>query len=79
MIGSGMAVALVTTFYGAILANLVFLPLEGKLKGRTRNEVLKREMVIEGIISIQSGDNPRIVRGKLLTFVAPKMRITGER
>jgi len=73
-IGGGMAVALVTTFYGALLSNLVFLPLEGKLKGRTRDEVLKREMVIEGILAIQSGDNPRIVRGKLLTFVAPKFR-----
>jgi len=73
-IGGGMAVALITTFYGALLANLVFLPLEGKLKSRTRDEVLKREMVIEGILSIQSGDNPRIVKGKLMTFVAPKFR-----
>ena len=73
-IGGGMAVALVTTFYGALLANLVFLPLEGKLKNRTLDEVLKREMVIEGILSIQSGDNPRIVRNKLMTFVAPKDR-----
>ncbi len=77
-IGQGMAIALITTFYGALMANLVFLPLEGKLKNRTRNEVLKREMVIEGILSIQSGDNPRIVRNKLLTFVAPKMRTVRE-
>ena len=77
-IGIGMAIALVTTFYGALMANLVFLPLEGKLKNRTQDEVLKREMVIEGILSIQSGDNPRIVRGKLLTFIAPKDRKSEE-
>lgn len=76
-IGAGMAVALITTFYGALMANLVFLPIEGKLKTRTGVEVLKREMIIEGILAIQSGDNPRIVRGKLTTFVAPKFRIQG--
>ena len=76
-IGAGMAVALLTTFYGAFLANLIFLPLEGKLKTRTEVEVLKREMVIEGILAIQSGDNPRIVRGKLATFVPPKDRAQG--
>lgn len=73
-IGAGMAIALITTFYGALMANLVFLPMEGKLKNRTKDEVMKREMVIEGILAIQSGDNPRIVRGKLTTFVAPKFR-----
>ncbi len=73
-IGAGMAVALVTTFYGALMANLIFLPLEGKLKQRSIEEIIKREMIIEGILSIQSGDNPRIVRGKLLTFLAPKER-----
>ena len=73
-IGGGMAVALITTFYGALLGNLVFLPMEGKLKGRSQEEILRREMIIEGILSIQSGDNPRIVRGKLITFIAPKER-----
>jgi chemotaxis protein MotA len=76
-IGVGMATALITTFYGALIANLVFLPMEGKLKNRTADEVLKREMIIEGILAIQSGDNPRIVRGKLMTFVAPKLRAEG--
>jgi chemotaxis protein MotA len=73
-IGPVMAVALVTTFYGSILANCLFLPMEGKLKSRTQQEILKREMIIEGVLSIQSGDNPRIVRSKLLTFLAPKDR-----
>jgi len=74
-IGAGMAVAIVTTFYGAVLANLVFGPMEGKLKLRSAFEITKREMIIEGILAIQSGDNPRIVRGKLMTFIAPKERL----
>ena len=73
-IGAGMAVALVTTFYGAVLANLIFLPIAGKLKTRSEKEVLERELIIEGILAIQSGDNPRIIRGKLLTFLAPSIR-----
>ena len=77
-IGAGMAVALITTLYGALMANLIFLPLEGKLKQRSVDETVKREMIIEGILAIQSGDNPRIVRGKLLTFVAPKDRTAEE-
>jgi chemotaxis protein MotA len=72
-IGQGMAVALITTFYGALLANLVFLPLSGKLKARTDNEVLMKELVIEGILSIQSGDNPRIVEQKLKAFITPDL------
>ena len=77
-IGAGMAVALVTTFYGALMANLIFLPLEGKLKLRSQDELLRREMIIEGVLSIQSGDNPRVVRGKLMTFIAPKDRMLEE-
>ena len=73
-IGAGMAVALVTTFYGAVAANLIFLPIAGKLKTRSEKEVLERELIIEGILAIQSGDNPRIIRGKLLTFLAPSVR-----
>jgi len=78
-IGAGMAIALVTTFYGALLANMVFLPLEGKLKMRTTVEIQRREMILEGILSIQSGDNPRIVRSKLTTFLAPKDRLNEEK
>ena len=73
-IGPSMSVALVTTLYGAFLANLIFLPIAGKLKTRSANEVLLKELCIEGIMSIQSGDNPRIVEQKLNSFIAPKMR-----
>jgi chemotaxis protein MotA len=73
-IGQGMAVALITTFYGASLANLIFLPLSGKLRTRTGSEVLMKEVIIEGILSIQSGDNPRIVEQKLKAFISPQIR-----
>jgi chemotaxis protein MotA len=70
-IGSGMAVALLTTFYGAVLANVFFLPLAGKLETRSRDEVMIREMIIDGIMAIQSGDSPRIVEEKLKSFLSP--------
>jgi chemotaxis protein MotA len=73
-IGNGMAVALITTLYGALLANIVLLPAAGKLKVRTSSELLAKEIIIEGILSIQSGDNPRIVEQKLKAFVAPTVR-----
>jgi len=73
-IGVGMAVALVTTFYGVILANLVFLPIAGKLKTRSQQEKLSKELTIVGITSIQAGDNPRFLRDKLTTFLAPAKR-----
>ncbi len=73
-IGGGMAVALLTTLYGALMANIVFLPAAGKLKVRTSNELLAKEIIIEGILSIQSGDNPRIVEQKLKSFVSPALR-----
>jgi chemotaxis protein MotA len=73
-IGAPMAVALLTTFYGTILANLVFLPIAGKLKTRSKQEILLKQMVLEGVISIQSGDNHRIVEQKLKAFLSPKAR-----
>ena len=73
-IGANMAVALITTFYGALLANVLFLPMAGKLKVYTANELLMKEITIEGILSIQSGDNPRVVEQKLKAFVSPAMR-----
>lgn len=73
-IGAGMATALVTTFYGAVLANALFLPLAGKLETRSREEVLNKEMVIDGIMAIQSGDSPRIVEEKLKSFLSPSLR-----
>jgi len=74
MIGQGMATALVTTFYGALMANLIFLPLAGKLKVRSEEEIMNKELVIEGIMAIQSGDNPRIVEEKLKSFLSPRLR-----
>jgi chemotaxis protein MotA len=73
-IGPSMAVALLTTFYGAILANLIFTPIAGKLRTRSTEETLLRELTLTGVLCIASGDNPRIVEQKLKAFLAPKMR-----
>jgi len=73
-IGAPMAVALLTTFYGTLLANLLFLPVAEKLKTRSKQELLIKHLVLQGIISIQTGDNPRVVEQKLKAFLAPKMR-----
>jgi chemotaxis protein MotA len=73
-IGPAMAVALLTTFYGAVLANLVFNPISGKLKNRSREEVMTKELVVTGMLSISAGDNPRIVEQKLMSFLAPRNR-----
>lgn len=78
-IGEGMAVALLTTFYGSVLANAVFLPLAGKVANRSRTEVLTREMIIDGIMAIQSGDSPRIVEEKLKSFLSPAVQRRLER
>ncbi len=77
-IGGPMAVALLTTFYGTLLANLVFIPVASKLKTRSKQEILLKQMVLEGVISIQSGDNHRVVEQKLKAFIAPKTRLTAE-
>jgi len=73
-IGAGMALALVTTFYGALMANLVFLPIAGKLENLSQSEIAQREMIIEGILSIQNGENPRVMEQKLNTYIPPKFR-----
>jgi len=73
-IGGAMAIALLTTLYGAVLANVVFLPCAGKLKVRTAGELLTKEIIIEGILSIQSGENPRVVEQKLKAFISPSQR-----
>ena len=73
-IGPAMAVALLTTFYGSIIANIVCLPIAGKLRTRSKEEVLAKEMSIQGIISISNGDNPRILEQKLLAFLPPNQR-----
>ncbi len=73
-VGPNMAVALITTFYGTVFANLVFLPLATKLKVKSKNEILIKEMMIEGLLSIQAGENPRIIEAKLKTFLPPQLR-----
>lgn len=73
-IGAPMAVALLTTFYGTILANLLFLPVAGKLKTRSKQEILLKQMMLQGVVSIQSGDNHRVVEQKLKAFIAPRAR-----
>lgn len=71
-VGRGIAVAFVATIYGLVCANLLFLPCAGKLKHRNRQEELTREMILEGVISILEGLNPRMVETKLRGFVAEK-------
>ena len=70
-IGPAMAVALITTFYGSVLANLVFIPIAGKLKVRREDESKYKQLIIEGVTSIQFGDNPRVVEQKLNTYLSP--------
>ena len=73
-IGGGMAVALITTFYGAVLANLIYLPLAGKLKNKSEGEVIIKEMIIEGVLAIQFGEHPNTIHRKLSNFLPPKLR-----
>lgn len=73
-LGHGIATAFVATFYGVGVANVVLLPVAMKLKAIAGEEQAVREMVLEGILSIQAGDNPRIVREKLQSFLAPEFR-----
>jgi len=74
LIGAGMAVALITTLYGSTLANLVFIPLGKKLQARHNEEITMKMVMIEGTLSIQQGDNPRIVKEKLRSFLQPRER-----
>lgn len=74
MIGPAMAVALLTTLYGAIVANVFALPLAEKLGRRSREEALLKMIAIKGVMAIQQGDNPRIVEQKLKTFLPTNMR-----
>jgi chemotaxis protein MotA len=74
----GMGTALITTFYGVFLANMVFLPLGGKLKRRSENEIMLKNIVLEGIISIHGREHPVLIKEKLMTFVAMSERKTLE-
>ena len=73
-IGGGMAVALLTTMYGAMAANMFAIPLAGKLEIRAKEEALLRDLMVEGIVAIQSGEKPALIKEKLKSFLAPGMR-----
>ncbi len=73
-IGQGMATALLTTLYGAMGANMIFLPLANKLDVRAKREALLRDLMIEGIVAIQSGEKPALIKEKLKGFLAPSAR-----
>ncbi len=73
-IASSMAVALVTTFYGVVLANTVFLPVAGKLKERSQGEILKKEMIVAGVLAIQKGEIPGMVEQRMVGFLPTEFR-----
>jgi chemotaxis protein MotA len=73
-IGPSMSVAFVSTFYGVISANLVFYPIAGKLRMLSTQELLMKQLIIGGILSVQRGDNPRVVEQKLHSFISPEKR-----
>jgi chemotaxis protein MotA len=77
-IGPGMAVALITTLYGALIANVITGPIAEKLGARDAEEVLAKTIIIAGVMSIQSGDNPRVVESKLMTYLPPAARAAME-
>lgn len=68
-IGSGMAVALITTFYGSLMANLIFIPIAQNLQSRTKIEATVSEMIMEGVLAIQAGQNPRVIEQKLSSYL----------
>jgi chemotaxis protein MotA len=76
-IGPSMSVALVTTFYGSVISNFICIPMAGKLKMKSDEEVHLKEMVAEAVISIQAGENPRMLEQKLRIYLSPKERQEG--
>lgn len=77
-IGPSMAIALVTTLYGSMLANWIATPVATKLKNNNNEEAMVKEIMIEGLLSIQAGENPRVIEEKLKSFLAPKDRISAD-
>lgn len=74
-IGPSMAVALITTFYGSVLANLICTPIANKLSLRSKEEVAQKQMIIEGVLSLQSGESPKIIEQKLKGFLSPEQKL----
>lgn len=77
-LGKAMAVAILTTFYGAVLANLFAIPVANKLKYRSGLEGLKMNIIISGVLGIVAGENPRVIREKLDSFLPPSERLIEE-
>lgn len=73
-IGPNMAVALITTLYGSLLANWISQPIANKLSSNNNVEIMMKEVMIEGLLSIQAGENPRVIEEKLKSFLSPKQR-----
>ena len=76
-LGPSMSVALVTTFYGSVLAHVIFNPIAANLTARDEEEILCRQIIVEGIMAIQSGENPKFLRERLMTFMNQKEREDG--
>ena len=73
-VGPAMAVALITTFYGSVLANWICSPVAAKLKANSGSEISMKEVMVEGLLSIQAGENPRVIEEKLKSFLSPERR-----
>ncbi|MBQ1880647.1 MAG: MotA/TolQ/ExbB proton channel family protein, partial [Lachnospiraceae bacterium] len=69
-----MAVALVTTFYGSLIANWICAPVANKLKMKNASEMSVKGIMVEGLLSIQAGENPRVIEEKLKSFISPTER-----
>jgi len=78
-IGPNMAVALITTFYGSVLANWICIPVVNKLKVLNGSEIMMKEVIVEGLLSIQAGENPRVIEEKLKSFLKPSNRAEFEK
>lgn len=77
-LAQGMAVALITTFYGAVFANYLVGPIGDKLDIRNAQEMMRKQIILKGVMSIQSGDNPRIVEQKLMIYLPPNQRTSAD-
>lgn len=79
-LGPKMAVALITTFYGSIIANFIATPISNKLKLNSSDEILHKQVMVEGLLSIQAGENPRVIEEKLKAFLSPgtRQRLDGQ-
>ena len=73
-LAEGMSVALITTFYGSLFANIICAPIASKLQGHHDAEMLYKTIILEGVLSIQSGENPKYIREKLVSFLAQNQR-----